>query len=278
MQLPWLPPLVLSLLAASSGTPAGTGSHTFLIDYTPTRADVLTSPTTREKEGILGHMQAMAKLAAEGVITWGGKTGENHALVLVRAEDRADAERIAALDPAVAYGVFTFRVTEFDVKISARFGDAAVEQPGERVVRLEVDLPVGLESAWRAWTDGEAFERATGWSAAIEPRMGGRFEIAFDPSAPKGQAGSEGCRVLALVPRSVLAFEWNAPPSFGQLRFQRTNVVVRLAALDPERTRVTLEHAGFGQGAEWERVADYFARAWPTVLGQMQQRLAPAAR
>lgn len=269
---------VLALVAAPSRPsvePAPAPLETFLVDYAPKRDGVLTNPDATETQGILGHMQTMAKLSAEGVVTWGGKTGEGHALVLVRARDRADAERIAALDPAVEKGVFTFRVTDFDVKLSTRFGDTAVADPGERVLRFERELSVGLDQAWRAWTDGAAFERATGWQATIEPRIAGKFEISFDPQAPKGQAGSEGCRVLAVVPHSVLAFEWNAPPSFGKLRFERTNVVVRFEALGEARTKLVLEHAGFGRTEEWSQVADYFEQAWPHVLELLAQRLGP---
>lgn len=275
------PLVVLSLLAVvpvptqPRAEPASAPLETFLVDYAPKRDGVLTNPDANETQGILGHMQTMAKLSAEGVVTWGGKSGEGHALVLVRARDRADAERIAARDPAVEKGVFTFRVTEFDVKLSTRFGDTAVSEPSERVLRCERELTVGLDAAWRAWTDGAAFERATGWQATIEPRIAGKFEISFDPNAPQGQAGSEGCRVLAVVPHSVLAFEWNAPPSFGKLRFERTNVVVRFEALGEARTRVVLEHAGFGKTEEWTAVADYFEKAWPVVLEAMRERLSP---
>lgn len=275
------PSVVLSVLAlvpapSSRATePAPAPLATFLVDYAPTRADVLANPNPTETQGIVGHMQTMAKLAAEGVVTWGGKTGEGHALVLLLARDRADAERIAGLDPAVQKGVFTFRVTDFDVKLSTRFGDTAVQEPGTRVLRFERELAVALEDVWQAWTDGAAFERATGWRATIEPRIAGKFEIAFDPNAPKGQAGSEGCRVLAVVPHSVLAFEWNAPPSFGKLRSEHTNVVVRFEALGEARTRIVLEHAGFGRTEEWSQVGDYFEKAWPSVLDVMTQRLAP---
>lgn len=276
MHAAWIPTVCASVWLAYAAAPAQEHFENFLVDLAPTRADVVTNPSPSETEGLLGHMRSMAELSAQGVVTWGGKSGENHAIVLVRAKDRAEAERIAASDPAVVKGVFTPKVTEFDVKISSRFGDLAADDASERVVRAEADLPVELDAAWKAWTDGAGFEHATGWQATIEPRMGGRFEISFDPSKPHGTRGSEGCRVLAVVPHSVLAFEWNAPPTFGKLRTKRTNVVVHFAASGARATRVTLEHAGFGEGAEWNAVADYFSKAWPAVLDEMKKRLATA--
>ena len=37
-------------------------------------------------------------------------------------------------------------------------------------------------------------------------------------------------------------------------------------------TRVTLHHAGWGTGGEWDKAYQYFDRAWSGVLGNLQKR------
>jgi uncharacterized protein YciI len=56
------------------------------------------------------------------------------------------------------------------------------------------------------------------------------------------------------------------------MRKQHTLVVVKLREADPKSTEVTLEHVGWGDGAEWEKVRAYFDRAWEAVLGSLKQR------
>lgn len=60
----------------------------------------------------------------------------------------------------------------------------------------------------------------------------------------------------------MLTFTWDAPPTFPEIRKQRTMVIVRLAAIDNKRTQVNFTQIGFGTGADWDAVYNYFAPAW----------------
>ena len=72
--------------------------------------------------------------------------------------------------------------------------------------------------------------------------------------------------VLAFQPGRMLAFTWNAPPHLPEVRGHMTHVIVRLSEVDPETTRVSLTHDGWGDGGEWDQAFDYFSRAWAKVV------------
>jgi uncharacterized protein YndB with AHSA1/START domain len=110
--------------------------------------------------------------------------------------------------------------------------------------------------------------------ANIRLEPGGPYEILFQPSAPRGERGAEGMRVLAFVRERVLAFEWNAPPKFPEIRNgpHRSFVVVQLAPAGEGRTRVGLHHGGFGEGGRWSEVRAYFDPAWDWVLANLAKR------
>ena len=97
---------------------------------------------------------------------------------------------------------------------------------------------------------------------------------AADPGAPAGDRGADDMRFLAVQPKKMISFDWNAPPSLPEVRQQRTFVVVRFAPLDDRTTRVTLHHTGWGDGGEWDKAYAYFDRAWGNVLGNLKQRFA----
>ena len=67
-------------------------------------------------------------------------------------------------------------------------------------------------------------------------------------------------------------FDWNAPPSLPQARQQRTVVILRLAAIDEQNTRVSLHHTGWGDGGEWDKAYTYFDRAWTQVMASLKKR------
>lgn len=142
----------------------------------------------------------------------------------------------------------------------------------ERALTKEVIIAANVDQAWAAWTTREGIVSFFAPDARIEPRVGGAFNIHMDPGAPPGMKGADDMRYLALQPKSMLSFDWNAPPSLPEARAQRTFVVVRLTPLDDKTTRVTLHHTGWGDGGEWDKAYVYFDRAWGAVLGNLKRR------
>ena len=142
----------------------------------------------------------------------------------------------------------------------------------ERMIQKEAAIPAPLREVWHAWTTQEGVCTFFAPDANVELCIGGQYEMLFDPDAPAGSRGSEGCRVLSFLPDRMLSFDWNAPPQYPDVRRERTWVVVELAAGPLATTRVVLTHLGWKAGDDWEHVFHYFTRAWDTVLGRLAYR------
>ena len=142
----------------------------------------------------------------------------------------------------------------------------------ERALDKEVVVNATLDQAWDAWTTREGIVSFFAPDAKIEARVGGPFQIYIDPGAPAGMKGADDMRVMALQPKQMISFDWNAPPSLPEARAQRTFVVVRFAPVTDKTTRVSLHHTGWGAGGEWDKAYQYFDRAWSGVLGNLQKR------
>jgi uncharacterized protein YndB with AHSA1/START domain len=142
----------------------------------------------------------------------------------------------------------------------------------ERSLDKEVVVSATPEQVWQAWTTREGIVSFFAPDAKIEPKVGGAFEIYFDPGAPAGMKGADGMRFMALQPGKMISFDWNAPPFLPEARAQRTFVVVRFAPVDERSTRVSLHHAGWGEGGEWDKAHAYFDRAWGNVLANLKKR------
>jgi uncharacterized protein YndB with AHSA1/START domain len=137
-----------------------------------------------------------------------------------------------------------------------------------RVVHKEALVAASPAQVWTAWTTSAGIMAFLGADARIDARVGGLFEIYFDPAAAVGERGSEGCRFLAVEPGRFFTAEWNAPPQLPTIRPLHHLVTV---ALEPEGegTRVRLDALGFGAGAEWTKTQQYFDNAWGMVLGAL---------
>lgn len=136
---------------------------------------------------------------------------------------------------------------------------------GIRSLVVERTMDTDPMSAWRDWTSADSL---TAWwpvpQTNIELRVGGPFELLFDPVAPVGSQGSEGCRFLSYVPAEMVSFTWNAPP---HLALRRVNTWVVITFSDRgARTDVRLVHTGFLEGGDWDAYLAYFEDAWRHVL------------
>ncbi len=149
----------------------------------------------------------------------------------------------------------------------------------ERAIDKEVVVEAGVDAVWDAWTTKAGITSFFAPDAEIDPRVGGAFHVYINPYAAPGMKGADEMRFLAVQPKTMLSFDWNAPPSLPSVRTQRTLVIVRFVPEGP-RTRVTLHHVGWGapegaDGKEWDATFRYFDNAWGNVLGNLQKRFAP---
>jgi uncharacterized protein YndB with AHSA1/START domain len=142
----------------------------------------------------------------------------------------------------------------------------------ERSLDKETFVAASVDDVWNAWTTREGVISFFAPDAQIDPRVGGAFQIYFNPLGAPGSKGADDMRFMALQPKSMLSFDWNAPPHLPNARQQRTFVVVRLASVDAKQTRVTLHHTGWGDGDEWDKAYAYFDRAWTNVLANLKKR------
>ena len=142
----------------------------------------------------------------------------------------------------------------------------------ERAIDKSIEINASLDQAWDAWTTREGIVSFFAPDAKVELRVGGAFQIYIDPTAPPGSKGADDMRFLALQPKKMISFDWNAPPHLAQARAQRTFVVVRFEPLTDKTTRVTLHHSGWGDGGQWDQAYIYFDRAWAGVLGNLKKR------
>ncbi len=148
---------------------------------------------------------------------------------------------------------------------------AGVGDVSERAIVREIVVPAPPEEAFALWASSEGMAKWWVPSTRIELRPGGFYELYFMTDAPKGQQGSEGCRVLSFLPGRMLSFTWNAPPHLPKTRSRRTWVVVETTP-EGAGTRLRLTHLGWPDsewdtpGSQWPETFAYFDKAWTSVV------------
>ena len=136
------------------------------------------------------------------------------------------------------------------------------------VSSIEVNAPI--DQVFTLWTTNAGVQSFFAPGSDIEASIGGRYDVYFFPEKAAGKRGAEGTRILIYEPNSRLAFTWDQPNLFSQVRGQHSWVVIHFEQINDSRTKVVLHHDGFGDSEPWKGAKAYFEAAWPIVL----QRLA----
>ena len=157
--------------------------------------------------------------------------------------------------------------------VAASLAAASSAGAAERAIDKEVVINATLEQAWASWTTREGIRSFFAPDANIDARSGGPFEVYIDPGAAPGLKGADDMRFLAVQPKKMISFTWNAPPHLSRTRNQHTWVVVEFEGDASTKVRVThtgWPASGLASEPEWEATFAYFDRAWQGVLGALE--------
>jgi uncharacterized protein YndB with AHSA1/START domain len=133
------------------------------------------------------------------------------------------------------------------------------------------------KDVWESFTTAAGWKQFFGVEANIGRLPGDPFEIYL---WPEGEArGSEGCRILSMVPGEMISFQWNAPADLPVARANPTWVVVTFESLAPGVTSVRLRHFGFAEQAaahpsaawQFEAARAHFATGWELVMDRLAE-------
>ncbi len=165
----------------------------------------------------------------------------------------------------------------------------------DRAITLEQEVACSPDEVIRLWTTEEGVKKFLAPAARIEARPGGAYTMIFDPqNDPEGNSrGTNGARILRVVPGRELAFEWipfvlddglkspGPPPAPASLRNAKplpTWVELSFDPLGNGGTLVRLAHYGFQHGDPWDAAFAYFQKAWAGVLEELSRQCAPQKR
>jgi len=145
----------------------------------------------------------------------------------------------------------------------------------DRVLHRSVRLRCSTALAFELFTLNTHLQEWLAEAADVEPVVGGRYEIFWDPENREVNS-TLGCRVTAVQGGELIAFEWRGPVQFRDVMNDAdplTHVVVAFmpSSTDANWTDVHIIHSGWRSGPEWAAAADYFEKAWSLSLARLER-------
>ena len=139
-------------------------------------------------------------------------------------------------------------------------------------LEFNVTLKKPRDQVWQAWTDSKLITNWFSPEANIEPRVGGAYELFFDPSKHEHES-TIGCKIIEIKPHEYLSFQWKGPGQFIDIMNQPdplTHVHVEFKK-NGSSTDVRVVHDGWRPGHEWDEAKAWHKKAWKQVLSDLEK-------
>ena len=136
-------------------------------------------------------------------------------------------------------------------------------QSGEKVLRLEIILPVDIESAWKLFTVDEELQKWIAPLAHIELQSGGYIITNYDSTKSLSDSSSIKLPILSYLDNELLVLKVILNDHFPKsVRDSDENLqeVIQFKKIDANNTKIISSITGWKAGADWDKTYNFFVR------------------
>lgn len=131
-------------------------------------------------------------------------------------------------------------------------------------ITVDFILEMDVSSAWKHWTSEAKLQEWLSVQARVEPKINGAYELFWDPNNP-AENSTIGCKVIAIVPLKLLAFEWKGPVPYAELMNLEplpTWVQINFEPKGISKTIIHFRHSGWLDSSKWVEARNWQLKAW----------------
>ncbi|GAF77140.1 unnamed protein product [marine sediment metagenome] len=147
----------------------------------------------------------------------------------------------------------------------------------QNIIQIDIELDCDINQTFEFFTVNEKLESWLTEKAEVEPKVGGKYELFWDPQNREINS-TIGCKITSIEKNKFLSFEWKGPEmfqSFMNFSDPLTHVVVIFSPSfdDSKKSTVFLFHSGWRDDPGWQEARNYFEKAWSGALTSLKEKL-----
>lgn len=147
---------------------------------------------------------------------------------------------------------------------------------GERVLRLEMAVPVSIARVWDAFTTQDGLKHWVAPVVAVDFRVGGSISTNYDEKARIGDRGTIQLPIVNYIEKQLITLKVELNDTFARkARDEDRNLqeVVQLVDMGNGNTKIISSMLGWGKGKEWDDTYSFFARGNEWTYQQLAKYL-----
>jgi uncharacterized protein YndB with AHSA1/START domain len=142
----------------------------------------------------------------------------------------------------------------------------------DKIIHVSAYVARPPDKAFGYFTDPVLLKQWLTAEADVEARVNGKYELFWQPDDRENNS-TIGCRVTAIIPGQLLAFQWRSPRQFKLFANTADPLTHVVVTFFPERgkARVRLVHSGWHSTPEWEEARAWQEAAWTGALTELER-------
>jgi hypothetical protein len=136
-------------------------------------------------------------------------------------------------------------------------------QTGEKVLRLEVILPIDKTETWKLFTTDAQLIKWIAPVAHIELKTGGYILTNYDKTKSLSDSSSIKLDIINYIEQELLTFKVDLNENFSksvQDKDENLQEIIQFEYIGPQKTKIISSMIGWGEGEEWTKTYDFFVR------------------
>jgi uncharacterized protein YndB with AHSA1/START domain len=136
-------------------------------------------------------------------------------------------------------------------------------QTGEKVLRFELTLPIGIAKAWELFTKDEKLKNWIAPLAHIELKSGGYIVTNYDKTKTLSDSSSIKLPIVSFIDNELIILKVILNDHFEKsVRDTDENLqeIIQFKKVDNKTTKVISSMIGWGAGSEWNKTYDFFEK------------------
>jgi hypothetical protein len=147
-----------------------------------------------------------------------------------------------------------------------------VTSSGEKVLRLEVIIPVEKSEAWKLLATAEGWKRWAAPVVSFDLRTGGQILTNYDVQKHIGDPGTIHLPILNYIEGEMITLKVVLNEGFAEkIRKEDQNLqeIIQLVDLGNGYTKIISSMIGWGRGPEWDKTYEFFAKGNESTYKQL---------
>ena len=153
-----------------------------------------------------------------------------------------------------------------------------VASTGEKVLRLEIVIPVEKREAWGFFTTEEGWKKWATPVVSIDFKTGGLIRTHYDKSKSIGDPGTIHLPILNYLEREMITLKVILTESFSnKVRQEDQNLqeIIQFVDLGKGKTKIVSSMIGWGKGPDWGKTYEFFAKGNEWSYQQLVKYFSP---